>query len=118
VSAPRRIEVRDRGPGVSEDERKLVLERFHRGRAGRAGPRGDGLGLPIARELTRTWGGEVTIGSRVGGGAVATLAIALPPRGRRDRRTATEATLPGFKPSLATFWGDVTRNTVILGTTA
>lgn len=35
------------------------------------------------------------------------------PRGRRNRRTATETTLSELKPSLATFWGDVTRNTVI-----
>ena len=76
VSTPGQIEVRDQGPGVSEEERELVFERFHRGRAGRAGPPGDGLGLPIARELTRAWGGEVTIGPRAGGGAVATLMIA------------------------------------------
>jgi signal transduction histidine kinase len=76
VSAPGRIEVRDRGPGVTEEERELVFERFHRGRAGRSGPPGDGLGLPIARELTRAWGGAVTISARAGGGAVATLSIA------------------------------------------
>lgn len=79
VSAPGRIEVRDRGPGVTEEERELVFERFHRGHAGRSGPPGDGLGLPIARELTRAWGGEVTISARGGGGAVATLSIASVP---------------------------------------
>ena len=42
VGAPGRIEVRDRGPGVSTAESELVFERFRRGRrrAGRArGPR-------------------------------------------------------------------------------
>jgi signal transduction histidine kinase len=75
VSAPGRIEVRDRGPGVAADERAAVFERFHRGRAGIAGPSGSGLGLPIARELARGWGGEVTLENREGGGALATLSL-------------------------------------------
>ena len=85
VSAPGRIEVRDRGPGVTEEERELVFERFHRGHAGRSGPAGDGLGLPIARELTRAWGGEVTISGRVGGGAIVTLSIASVSAAERGR---------------------------------
>jgi signal transduction histidine kinase len=70
---PGRIEVCDRGPGIPPDERELVFERFRRGSVGKAGPAGLGLGLPIARELAREWGGEVTIESRDGGGAVAIL---------------------------------------------
>ncbi len=73
VSGPGRIEVRDRGPGISADERELVFKRFGRGSAGRAGPPGHGLGLPIARELARAWGGEVTLGARAGGGTCATV---------------------------------------------
>ena len=69
------VEVLDAGPGIGEDERELVFERFHRGRAGRAGPPGTGLGLPIARELARQWGGEVTLANRPAGGAVATLQL-------------------------------------------
>jgi signal transduction histidine kinase len=75
ISLPGRIEVRDRGPGLAEDEREVVFERFHRGRAGRSGPPGNGLGLAIARELTREWRGEVTIEDRDGGGAVATVSL-------------------------------------------
>ena len=52
-----------------------MFERFHRGRAGRAGPPGTGLGLPIARELMRRWGGDVTLANREGGGAVATISF-------------------------------------------
>jgi signal transduction histidine kinase len=77
ATTPGRIEVRDRGPGLAEDEREAVFERFHRGRAGMAGTPGSGLGLAIARELARGWSGEVTLENRQGGGAVATLS--LPP---------------------------------------
>ena len=75
AGAPGRIEVRDRGPGVPMDERELVFERFRRGSAATAGPPGHGLGLPIARELAREWGGEVTIEGRDGGGTAAILAL-------------------------------------------
>ena len=72
------IEVRDRGPGVAPGEEEQVFERFHRGAEGRSGgARGTGLGLTIARELARTWGGDVTLRRRDGGGTVAELT--LPP---------------------------------------
>ncbi len=79
ASAPARIEVADRGPGLAADEGEAIFERFHRGSAGRGGPPGSGLGLAIARELAREWGGEVTLRNREGGGALATLALPEPP---------------------------------------
>ena len=78
VQSPR-IEVLDTGPGLAEDERELVFERFHRGRAGRAGSSGTGLGLAIARELAREWNGDITLDNRPGGGAVATLRLKRAP---------------------------------------
>jgi len=77
---PGAIEVLDRGPGLSAEDLAAVFERFHRGAAGRAGPSGTGLGLPIARELARRWGGEVTLANRDGGGARATVTIPPFPR--------------------------------------
>jgi two-component system, OmpR family, sensor kinase len=74
-ATPGRIEVRDRGPGIAADELPIVFDRFHRGRAGRAGPAGSGLGLSIARELARAWGGDVTLTPRDGGGLVAALML-------------------------------------------
>ncbi|MEA2147036.1 MAG: hypothetical protein QOG59_2623 [Solirubrobacteraceae bacterium] len=73
--APGRIEVRDRGAGVGAGEGEAVFNRFHRGRAGLAGPAGSGLGLPIARELMRSWGGDVTLTPRPGGGTIATITL-------------------------------------------
>ncbi len=75
AAAAGRIEVRDRGPGVPIEERELVFERFRRGTVGTAGPPGHGLGLPIARELVREWGGEVTIEGRDGGGTAAIVTL-------------------------------------------
>jgi len=72
---PGAVEVLDAGPGLSAAELDAVFERFHRGAAGRGGPAGTGLGLPIARELARRWGGDVTLVNRDGGGAQATVTV-------------------------------------------
>jgi two-component system, OmpR family, sensor kinase len=69
------VAVLDEGPGPAEGEEEQVFERFHRGSAGRRGPSGSGLGLPIARELARRWGGEVTLERRPEGGAVARVRL-------------------------------------------
>jgi len=75
------IDVLDRGPGLEPGEEAAVFERFRRGRAGKSGPSGTGLGLPIARELVRQWGGEVTLASRDGGGTSASIRLPETPDG-------------------------------------
>ncbi len=75
-SGPGRIEVLDEGPGLAPGEEEAVFERFSRGSAGRRGPSGTGLGLPIARELTRQWGGDVQLSNRDGGGLRAVIEVA------------------------------------------
>ena len=75
LSAPDRIEVLDRGPGLEPGEEEAVFERFHRGRAGRQGTAGTGLGLSIARELAEDWRGSVMIENRSGGGARAVISM-------------------------------------------
>ena len=60
------LTVRDHGPGIPEEERDRVVERFSRGRA--APPGGSGLGLAIARELTQKWGGDLEISAPPDGG--------------------------------------------------
>ncbi len=72
---PGRIEVLDRGPGLAPGEENAVFERFSRGSAGQRGPSGTGLGLPIARELTRQWGGDVQLFNRDGGGLRAIIEV-------------------------------------------
>lgn len=64
------IRIADRGPGIPERERERVFDKFHR----RAGVRdqvpGSGLGLHIAREITRMHGGDLWAEAGTPGGAV------------------------------------------------
>jgi signal transduction histidine kinase len=73
------IEVLDDGPGIPADELALVVERFHRGRGGRAAGPGTGLGLTIARELLRRWDGDLRLTPRPGGGLQVQLLLPRQP---------------------------------------
>lgn len=59
--------VSDRGPGIPEDERDLVFERFFRSDSARAMP-GSGLGLAIVKQVVLKHGGAITIEDTVAGG--------------------------------------------------
>ena len=65
------IEVDDEGPGVPEEDRLAVFDRFVRGRAAhsRAGTDGTGLGLSIVARHATAHGGRATVVDRPGGGA-------------------------------------------------
>jgi signal transduction histidine kinase len=71
-----RIGVRDRGPGVAPEHRKLIFEKFGRATGGAAKP-GTGLGLFIARSIAEAHGGSVTVDSAAGGGAEFLLTLPL-----------------------------------------
>lgn len=73
AALPGVLEVRDDGVGLAAGEESEVFERFHRGRAGRRTPGGTGLGLPIARELARRWGADISLSSEPGRGVAARL---------------------------------------------
>jgi signal transduction histidine kinase len=60
------LSVEDSGPGIPEDHRELVFDRFHR--VGN-GPGGTGLGLAIADTVVRSSGGSWSIGRSHLGGA-------------------------------------------------
>lgn len=53
------LEVRDDGPGIAEDERPRVLDRFYRGRD--AGSTGSGLGLAIVKRIADAHGARLTL---------------------------------------------------------
>ncbi|MHB8658421.1 MAG: sensor histidine kinase [Solirubrobacteraceae bacterium] len=69
------LTVRDHGPGVAEDERELIFERFQRGRE-TGGQAGFGLGLAIGRQLAERMGGELMLEPTDGRGA--TFLLRLP----------------------------------------
>jgi signal transduction histidine kinase len=62
-----RFAVRDSGPGVPEEAREAIFERFRRGEG--SGKPGVGLGLYISRGLVRAHGGELSVGQAERGGA-------------------------------------------------
>lgn len=66
-----RIAVEDDGPGVPEDERERVFERFARGSNSDPSGRyvGSGLGLALAEENTRLQGGRIWVEASDSGGA-------------------------------------------------
>jgi two-component system sensor histidine kinase MprB len=76
------VSVRDRGPGIDEDDLGHVFERFYRADAARAQP-GSGLGLSIVDAIARRHGGYAFARRRDGGGAEVgfTLSALPPPRG-------------------------------------
>lgn len=64
-----RVQVLDRGPGVSEQDLPHLFDRFYRAIDARSRP-GSGLGLAIVRDVAESLGGSVFASNRPGGGAV------------------------------------------------
>ncbi|MCC5067399.1 response regulator [Xanthomonas campestris] len=75
-----RVEVSDTGPGMSEEQRGRLFQRFEQAEGGRTTTRhgGSGLGLAICRELAAAMGGSVGVSSALGQGAC--FAVELPLR--------------------------------------
>jgi signal transduction histidine kinase len=74
--------VSDDGPGVPEDERQIVFERFRRGRAPSGG--GFGLGLAIGRELAQRMRGTLELADGRNPGARFELRLPGAPDGDDD----------------------------------
>src|SRR5581483_4232052 len=74
------IAIEDEGPGVPEEERHLIFERFARGGvAGRRGStEGVGLGLALVAEHVRLHGGRVWVEDRADGRPGARFVVELP----------------------------------------
>lgn len=62
-----RVIVIDQGPGLSDEQQKVVFDKFER--LGRSGDGGSGLGLYIARRLARAMSGDLRVESIEGNGA-------------------------------------------------
>lgn len=70
------LEVRDYGPGVPDDERDAIFDRFYRSRVVRLKPiRGSGIGLALVRNIADAHDGRVWVDDAEGGGAAFRLWI-------------------------------------------
>ncbi len=77
-----RFVVQDDGPGIAEDQRELVFDRFHRTDTARdRASGGTGLGLAIVRAIAEAHGGQARATESAAGGA------------------RIELELPGFSPA-------------------
>lgn len=70
------VSVDDEGPGVAEDDREAIFEKFHRSGAQRAA--GSGLGLTIARGIAAAHGGTVTAEESPAGGLRIRIELPIP----------------------------------------
>jgi two-component system sensor histidine kinase KdpD len=87
VSAERRdarivIGVADHGPGIEENERARIFDKFFRGRRHRFDTKGTGMGLAIAKGIVEAHGGRIWVESEPGQGSV--FYFALPAIGGRE----------------------------------
>ncbi|HWU56899.1 MAG TPA: sensor histidine kinase KdpD [Rhizomicrobium sp.] len=72
------IQIQDEGPGLPEEERERVFDKFYRVRAADRKRAGTGLGLAIARGFMEAMGGTITAANRSdGSGAVFTLTLPI-----------------------------------------
>jgi len=70
------LTVEDEGPGLPPDELERMFEPFRRLETSRNRETGGtGLGLPIARNIFRAMGGDVTLANRKDGGLIATVIL-------------------------------------------
>jgi signal transduction histidine kinase len=69
------VYVDDRGPGVADEYKELIFDRFRRADRSRGGA---GIGLALVRRVARLHGGDVRVEDREGGGARFILSFAAP----------------------------------------
>ena len=78
-----RFEVADTGPGIAEEEREHLFERFWQSSARSGG--GAGLGLAIVKGIVESHGGAVDVASEVGRGTTFTFTIPAADGAHGDR---------------------------------
>jgi two-component system sensor histidine kinase KdpD len=76
------IGVADRGPGIEENERAHIFDKFFRGRQHRFETQGTGMGLAIAKGIVEAHGERIWVESERGQGSA--FYFSLPVRGGRE----------------------------------
>jgi two-component system sensor histidine kinase MprB len=72
-----RVEVRDKGIGISDADKPLVFDRFYRATATRSMP-GSGLGLSIVSQFASDHNASAYVLDNAGGGAIVGLQFPIP----------------------------------------
>jgi two-component system sensor histidine kinase KdpD len=78
------IGVADRGPGIDENERSRLFEKFFRGRRHRFDTKGTGMGLAIAKGIVEAHGEKIWVESEPGQGAVFYFSLPVSGGGRES----------------------------------
>ena len=85
-----RIEVRDSGPGISEEQQRTIFDEFHRGaQVSPWGEKGLGLGLSICERMARLLGHHLAVRSRLGHGSVFSIELPRAQPAPAPRETVT-----------------------------
>lgn len=72
------IQVVDAGPGISDDEKKKVFEKFYRvGNEATRRAKGTGLGLYITKKIIKTHGGNIFVQDNPVGGSIFAIQLAV-----------------------------------------
>jgi two-component system sensor histidine kinase KdpD len=71
------IGVADRGPGIEENERASIFDKFFRGRRHRFDTQGTGMGLAIAKGIVEAHGERIWVESVPGEGAVFSFSLSV-----------------------------------------
>ncbi len=80
-----KVTVRDKGPGIPEDEQGKVFERFYRVRKDRSRRTGGtGLGLSICEMIAKVHNGDIHLTSEVGRGTSVSVVLPLMARDARS----------------------------------
>jgi signal transduction histidine kinase len=71
------VSVKDTGSGISQDELKLIWDRFHMVDKSRTTKRGTGLGLSIARQIIKQHGEDIWVDSIEGEGSTFSFTLKI-----------------------------------------
>lgn len=78
------IGVADRGPGIEENERGRIFDKFFRGRRHRFDTKGTGMGLAIAKGIVEAHGERIWVESEPGQGSVFYFSLPVSGGGRES----------------------------------
>ena len=85
------VSVTDQGPGIPEDEKELIFEKFTQSRRTNTGAGGTGLGLAISREIVTSHHGSISASNSADGGA--TFSFTIPVRFDEKRTSSRRRSL-------------------------